>query len=667
MAFVCLVVPSIFCCFIVERLRKNKQEKLCVRVISVVCEFMISFAMNNGILITAWKFQGHSENIINVFDRYLGFSIKYFLGAILLSAFFSAAIIQTCKNRNSANSVYYWMAAIFTLLRFITTVILPNYHNLSQVFDDTLYLESARSILQGDWLGDYNQMRLIKYQSISILYALIHVLHIPFVISIFFLNFLAAMVTAIAFRPVISKTWVRLAIFVFVLYLPLNVSVYNYSVARSSVTPPVIEIIIGCLLGIYTRSGYSVRRQLKWFLTVSVFFAFYFWLREESITLIPLLFGCCFIFVLRLLILGKESLRQVARKAILWAIPVLITGIYLVLISSLNMSHYGVFTLSDRTAGSFKEAVDYITSIEDGNPERDETVCVTSQMRDLAIANSATLMGISEDIEAGWEAWSEMRGRSDGQMTGDDYIWVLRGAAAKNGIYENAQTAQSFWNAVKEELELAFSEGHLKKSKGIKLSFSYAPLKKDDIGYMARYAWSCIRDISSYNTNVKVTYVAARTDEAIMAEELLHTRYVYENMKSSYIWSEDVLEMDVNLLRWISKPYWLLGKYLFWTANLIFVIWPLVMVVKRCGYEMWEPWIVTLGFGVVLFLTSFAVCCFTDPWYRGALSVYHINLLPMIVAYELMVYVFGLLCLRKCMKRSASSNDSKETEENGEL
>ena len=117
------------------------------------------------------------------------------------------------KRYNKKDWLYVGLLALLIILRFVLTVNIPNYHNLYQNFDDTLYLNSARNILQGNWLGDYSNITLIKYQSICLFYVLIHYLHIPFVVSIFALNLLAALTLMTAFRPTIENRWIRAIIF----------------------------------------------------------------------------------------------------------------------------------------------------------------------------------------------------------------------------------------------------------------------------------------------------------------------------------------------------------------------------------------------------------------------------------------------------------------------
>lgn len=50
---------------------------------------------------------------------------------------------------------------------------------------------------------------------------------------------------------------------------------------------PAVEIIIACLLAIYYRKYGSSRKLLPWFLGLSVAFPFFWFIREDSIWLLP--------------------------------------------------------------------------------------------------------------------------------------------------------------------------------------------------------------------------------------------------------------------------------------------------------------------------------------------------------------------------------------------
>ena len=51
------------------------------------------------------------------------------------------------------------------------------------VLDDTVMYEAAKSITEGNWLGEYNWLTLGKYMFFPVWLALLHTLHIPYLLG----------------------------------------------------------------------------------------------------------------------------------------------------------------------------------------------------------------------------------------------------------------------------------------------------------------------------------------------------------------------------------------------------------------------------------------------------------------------------------------------------
>ena len=91
--------------------------------------------------------------------------------------------------------------------------------------DDLLFVSQADHLLSGSWLGEYNQLTLIKGQFYPIFIALGHYLSIPLLLFQQLLYALASFVAVWAVAPLVKRRWLLLLFF---LVLVLNPFSYNY-------------------------------------------------------------------------------------------------------------------------------------------------------------------------------------------------------------------------------------------------------------------------------------------------------------------------------------------------------------------------------------------------------------------------------------------------------
>ena len=96
----------------------------------------------------------------------------------------------------------------FTLVKLILTsfqlvLATPDF----AILDDTLMYEAAKSITEGQWLGEYNWLTLGKYMFFPVWLAMLHTLHIPYLLGGQLLQMIASLAGAWALAPLIRRRW----------------------------------------------------------------------------------------------------------------------------------------------------------------------------------------------------------------------------------------------------------------------------------------------------------------------------------------------------------------------------------------------------------------------------------------------------------------------------
>ena len=79
--------------------------------------------------------------------------------------------------------------------------------------DDHLMFTAAKNIVAGNWLGEYGWLTISKHMFFAVWLAVIHILKIPYMVGNMALWAAASLVAVIAVKPVLSKNWQRLFLF----------------------------------------------------------------------------------------------------------------------------------------------------------------------------------------------------------------------------------------------------------------------------------------------------------------------------------------------------------------------------------------------------------------------------------------------------------------------
>ena len=107
--------------------------------------------------------------------------------------------------------------------------------------DDSLFAHLAVSLLEGEWLGEYNNKTLIKGIGYPVFMALSFVLDIPLFTLQHLLYALTSLLLILAIRPVTRSPWISLAGFILLLFSP---NTFTYPLMSQTMR----EGLYGCLL-----------------------------------------------------------------------------------------------------------------------------------------------------------------------------------------------------------------------------------------------------------------------------------------------------------------------------------------------------------------------------------------------------------------------------------
>lgn len=389
------------------------------------------------------------------------------------------------KVKRPSNLVLLIMLIGLTVFRLMLSAKSPYFVNLFAGYDDQLFTHYSEEILNGNWLGDYSTKTLSKGISYSLFMVWANKLHLSYGIFLGLFNIVASSIAAIALRPLMKNRWLLTFIYTFFLYSPVTfTSEYSTRIYRNTLVIPAVLLVVGCLVGLYFRRNEKLKVFVFWSIGLSIIFPFYWYIREDSLWLLPLM-GVGLLIIAGSVIFENDpnfKIKNIRKafnkfyftksqlaKLILCVLPFVFLFMTTKFLENTNKEHYGIAAVNDRTGGAFADVSKQLIRMDDGTTlnQTNSKVWVSRKALEKAEAVSPTLKSIEKNIDWIYQG-SPWSGGED--IAGDIIFWALRDAADQAGYYKEGQKTENFWKKVDSELDSAYKKGQLKKKKEIYLT-----------------------------------------------------------------------------------------------------------------------------------------------------------------------------------------------------
>jgi hypothetical protein len=323
--------------------------------------------------------------------------------------------------------------------------------------DDLLFIRHAENILNGKWLGDYNQLTLIKEPFFPLFIALSQWLSLPLLFSIHLFYVLACWLFIVAVRPLASN---RLALLFCFLLLLLNPGSYNYPaigrIFQLSIYAPLALVVMSCLLGLAIRAFGPIRLALIWSLALGVAVSIFWITRGESIFLIPSL-ALVFLYLF-CIAKGATPLKRWGRPLLFCLLPVLLLLGTVQTVRHINMVHYGVPAVIEIVTPEFEAAYGGLLRIITKDDR--QFIPVTRAARFQAYEISPTFRKIKDHLDGPvGMRWQSLAGENE--IPAAFFIWAFRDSVAAAGYYDSGAKVLGFYRQMGEEIAGACDAGRL--------------------------------------------------------------------------------------------------------------------------------------------------------------------------------------------------------------
>ena len=314
------------------------------------------------------------------------------------------------------------------------------------VGDDVLYWTHAETLLQGQWLGSYDQLTLAKGSGFSFVLAANFLLGTPITLLLALSYAGACFAVTQQLQSVGLRRSLSFLTYAVLLFLPPLVPV---RIVRDAIYTTLVLLAIAGLVRI--ASSRSVRaKSVAWTAATGAALGLAWVTREEGPWLLPGAFVMlCLAYLLRR---PDRPLRPMMRHTAAFAIGALLVvgGIALA-----NYVSYGIPQTTDATDSSFTRALKALNSVQVG--EVRSRVPVSGEQRAAIYEVSPAFRQLQPWLEApdnGMRiATCLTYAELCGEYAGGWWIWALRDAAAREGYYTTPSAARGFFSRLGREVQ----------------------------------------------------------------------------------------------------------------------------------------------------------------------------------------------------------------------
>ena len=381
-------------------------------------------------------------------------------GAVAIKKFFA-------KNR------FLLSALALTVLRCLPVLFQQAYIWVGGApLDDELMFRAARAVSAGLWLGGYDYLTLSKHMGFALWLALLHLLHIPYLLGSALLWCAASMLAARAFRPLVKTDGKMLLLYGLLAFSPSSWAAYTLRVYRDGIFPALCLFFFAGMAGAALRAAFHTRQEAAlwpWLLAAGGGLTGAVLVREDgALFLLP--FAAAGTLVMLVTLIRQKRWLCAAAQAIPYG--ALLLGV--MLFCGANYAHYGVAALSDFSEGAFADAMGAMTRAD--TRSGDPLLSVPADARELLYEAAPALAPLRGWLEEDPQLQNDFRDPTRDDYRAGSFYWAIRRAAQFEGIYQTPQTAEAYWRTVADQVNAACDSGAL-PSRGPARSGTSQPIR----------------------------------------------------------------------------------------------------------------------------------------------------------------------------------------------
>ena len=384
--------------------------------------------------------------------------------------------LRSALQQDMSRRTFWVLVALVVLVKLLMTRFQTVYVWVGGApLDDELMFRAAQSITAGQWLGAYDWLTLSKHMFFAVWLAVCNLLHLPYLAAGQLLTCGAALACAFAFAPVLRRWRSRFALFALLVFSPAATASFTLRVYRDNIFPGLCMLFFAGLCGYALRCRRPVKQGIGWLVLSGVGLGLAWLTREDGVWLLPFAAAGTLILILTAL-RDKGSLVKKLGRCALLAVPYGLLAAAILVYSAVNYACYGLFAVSDFSSGSFAAAVGAMSRVK---AEEWKPLCsVPTDVRMKLYDAVPQLKQLEYWLEEDEGLQNSFRNPELDDYQSGSFYWALRKAAWNEGVYDNPQKAEEYWQQVADAINALCDSGQL-EANGPKRSSTTPPIRME--------------------------------------------------------------------------------------------------------------------------------------------------------------------------------------------
>ena len=371
---------------------------------------------------------------------------------------------------------------IFFIFCCILRIIFGEFISVSAVVDAGV--DDYLMLLYSDFSHfiNKNPYSLVKNMSYPVFLFLVDKIGIRYSIFISLYWCLTALFVFFAISKITKNNFIRVLSYIYVLFMPIG---YNVSVGmrvyRNSIIVPsvLITISIAALLFMDIKNKILDKKFIFKLVLLGIFFTFTYYIKEDGLWIY-----CCLIFfilfsIVYYLFCTKNIKRDI--KILFILVPIILFYLLTFCYKRVNKHYFGVYEINTRTEGELGKFVNNIYKID----SNDKSIICWAPYDSIEKAYNASETfksnkNLFESIVS-TESYDLKGDIKENPIRGDFLSWVLRFELVKNSMWTSEVEVSELFKKINNELDLAFKNGTLKRSKKLQIISSSGGYSIDEI------------------------------------------------------------------------------------------------------------------------------------------------------------------------------------------
>ena len=359
--------------------------------------------------------------------------------------------------RSAPRQCFIFYSAFLCVLYIFVRVHTPMTILAGAPHDDTLFMQLAEYLVQGQWFGPYNEFTLVKGPGYPFFLAASYLAGTSVSLSTALFH-----CSAVTFFSFVSHRFLRsyllsAILFTLLLWHPSTLSIHLLRVYREEIYYAQALIFLAALIAALFADNRKAR--LLYSILAGAVLGWLWLTREEGVWVLP---GTA--VLLAIVLLYKWRAGRAFELAFVLAITVGIFAIIQVGFRAANLRVYGSFVGVDFKERNYQRALAAIHSVRSGGFVKSISISRAARERVYAVSPAFATLKYYLDGPPG-EGWAAISCQtlafSCGEIGSGWFIFAVRHAASGIGHYRTPADASQFFGQVADEIEAACANKQL--------------------------------------------------------------------------------------------------------------------------------------------------------------------------------------------------------------